>query len=100
MILLIAAANRDPEIFTDPDRFAPYRGSRHLAFGLGQHFCSGAPLARMEASITLGCFARRVREPDLTHEHPHNRDHVTLRGPATLVPLSTAISPQTARTAD
>ncbi len=47
--LLLAAANRDPEVFEAPARFNPARrNSRQLAFGAGLHFCIGAPLARME----------------------------------------------------
>ena len=52
--LLLAAANRDPTVFTNPATFDPYRKSKqHLALGAGIHFCVGAPLARMELSISL-----------------------------------------------
>ncbi|MGX1806180.1 cytochrome P450 [Nocardia sp. NPDC055321] len=84
VVLLIAAANRDPVIFDHPDRFDPARDDRHLAFGLGQHFCLGAPLARLEAAVALTRFARRVRDPELTGFPPPYREHVTLRGPARL----------------
>lgn len=60
VMLLIAAANRDPDVFADPDRFDLDRGSRALAFGLGRHFCLGAPLARLEAQIVLSELAARV----------------------------------------
>ncbi|MFE3190834.1 cytochrome P450 [Nocardia sp. NPDC059240] len=86
IVMLLAAANRDPEMFDDPGRFDPARENRHLAFGLGQHFCLGAPLARLEADIALTRFARRVREPRLTGQPPY-REHVTLRGPSA-IPLS------------
>lgn len=51
----IAAANRDPTVFTDPDRFDPHRRNvrRHLAFAQGQHVCLGVHLARLEAQIAL-----------------------------------------------
>ncbi|MGW6725509.1 cytochrome P450 [Nocardia sp. NPDC055029] len=91
-IMLIAAANHDPEIFTDPTRFDPARADRHLAFGLGQHFCLGAPLARLEASVAITRFARRVHNPRLVVDPPLYRDHITLRGPATMPVTFTAIA--------
>lgn len=52
---LVGAANRDPRVFDDPDRFDPKRRNtrRHIAFGHGEHFCPGASLARTEARISL-----------------------------------------------
>lgn len=52
----LAAANRDPDVFTDPDRLdvkRPNVQATHLAFGYGPHYCVGAPLARMEMQIAL-----------------------------------------------
>lgn len=83
-IMLIAAANHDPTIFTDPTRFDPARSDRNLAFGLGQHFCLGAPLARLEAVVAITRFARRIRNPHLADASPPYRDHVTLRGPSAI----------------
>lgn len=55
-----AAANRDPAMFPDPDTFSLEReNSRHLGFGAGIHYCLGAPLARMEASIMLNALLER-----------------------------------------
>src|ERR1700761_6934652 len=54
VLMFVGAANRDPELCPDPDRFSVQRGvRRHLAFGHGIHFCLGAPLARLEAGIAL-----------------------------------------------
>ncbi|MDX1734757.1 MAG: cytochrome P450, partial [Halioglobus sp.] len=55
VFLLWAAANRDPAVFTNPDRLEPGRpdGGNHLGFGHGIHFCIGARVARMEARIIL-----------------------------------------------
>lgn len=52
---LIAAANRDPRVFEDPDRFDAKRSNlrRNIAFGHGEHFCPGASLARAEARISF-----------------------------------------------
>lgn len=55
VLACIASANRDERRFPDPDRFDVGRDTRgHLAFGLGNHFCLGAALARLEATATLG----------------------------------------------
>ncbi len=62
---LYASANRDPEVWADPDSFrldrAPSDARRHLSFGVGIWFCPGAALARLEARVTLELLASRLR---------------------------------------
>jgi cytochrome P450 len=57
----IAAANRDPRVFTDPDRLDVRRptGPSHLGFAHGPHFCLGAPLARVQVEIALTALLSR-----------------------------------------
>ena len=60
---VIASANRDERQFPDPDRLDIAREpNRHLSFGLGLHFCLGAPLARLEGRVALGALLRRAAD--------------------------------------
>ncbi|MFG2954076.1 cytochrome P450 [Streptomyces sp. NPDC048291] len=80
--LMLAAGNRDPHRFTDPDRFDPDRQDiQHLGFGSGIHSCFGAPLARLEAQIALAQLARRLDNPRLVEDPPPYRPNAVLRGP-------------------
>jgi cytochrome P450 len=84
MMLMLAAANRDPAVNGRPDTFDPDRQPlRHLAFGLGAHFCLGAPLARLEAAVALCAVTKRFPGARLVGE-PTYKPHVTLRGMARL----------------
>jgi len=86
VLLLLAATGRDPAVFPDPDRFDIRRGATgHLAFAAGPHFCLGAPLARLEATIVLQAFASRVSSPELDPDGLHYKPNFNLRAPDRLV---------------
>jgi len=66
LMLCLAAANRDPKAFEQPEQFRLDRKSQHVAFGYGPHTCAGAPLARLEMRIALSAILRRL--PDIKLE--------------------------------
>jgi cytochrome P450 len=85
VLVVVAASNRDPAIFDEPDQFRlRRRGPAPLAFGYGAHYCLGAALARLEATVAL----REIitRRPSLTGSATW-RDTAAIRGPLT-VPMT------------
>jgi cytochrome P450 len=78
VLLLIGSANRDEEVFPQPDAFDLHRDtSAHLSFGRGTHFCLGAALARLEARVSLEEVLRRIPgyeidEPNAVRVHSTN----------------------------
>jgi cytochrome P450 len=81
VVACLAAANRDPQRFDEPDTLNLLRtDNRHLAFGWAAHFCFGAPLARMEGQIAFNSLLRRLRNPRLLESELRWRDNAGLRG--------------------
>jgi cytochrome P450 family 142 subfamily A polypeptide 1 len=70
VLLLYPSANRDAEKFEDPDAFRVDRHPEHLGFGIGQHFCLGANLARMELRVAFSELLRRLPDMELACERP------------------------------
>ncbi len=82
VLALLGAANRDPEVFDDPDRLDVRRaGVKPLSFGGGIHHCLGAQLARLEAAEALTVLFERLPNLELTEvDAPRWKSTITLRG--------------------
>jgi cytochrome P450 len=85
--VVLAAANRDPAVFAEPDRLDLARAeNRHLSFGFGAHFCLGASLARLEGQIALGSVVARFPGLKRASDAVEWRRGIVLRG-LTALPL-------------
>jgi cytochrome P450 len=90
VIAVMAAGNRDPERFPDPDRLnLRRRDNRHLAFGWASHFCFGAPLARLEGQLAFDAIVRQTSHLVLAPGPLAWRENLGLRG-LTALPLTFA----------
>lgn len=96
LALVLAAGNRDPNRFPNPDRFDPDRADNvHIAFNSGIHYCLGAPLARVETQVALPILARRLINPRLVADPPPYRHSPELRGPRHLLIEYDSVAPAT-----
>jgi cytochrome P450 len=81
VMTVLGAANHDPAMFDDPGalRLDRPNAGRHLAFSSGIHYCLGASLAKLEATVAISSVIRRFPDVQLAGE-PHWRDRLTIRG--------------------
>ena len=87
IFLNFAAANRQPDLFDDPDTFDIHRpdANRHISFGKGIHFCLGSGLARTEARIALELLSQRLPTVRLVEDQVLEFfPNITFRGPEAL----------------
>ena len=78
---VLAAANRDPAQFPEPDRLDVGRApNRHVTFGIGAHFCLGSQLARLELQIAIGTLVTRLDDLEMVGASPDWKPNVRIRG--------------------
>ena len=80
--LMLGAANRDPQRFTDPETFQIDRANanKHLAFASGPHYCLGAPLARLEMQVFLECLLAKYPDFHVPAQRLEYRPNFAVRG--------------------
>jgi cytochrome P450 family 142 subfamily A polypeptide 1 len=94
VMLMYPAANRDPEVFEDPDTFDVKRKSnQHLAFGFGPHFCLGASLARIELKTMFTELLQRLPDLQLAGPAEPRRASNFISGPETMPVKFTPVAP-------
>lgn len=87
LLLMLGAANHDPAVFDEPERFCPDRtnANRHLSFGKGKHYCLGATLAKLEVQVVLEELTSQLPELRLVENQPLTfHPNVSFRGPRRL----------------
>ena len=85
LVVMIAGANRDPDVFPEPERLDIGRtDNRHLSFGGGIHLCLGAPLARIEGQEAIGRLVQRFPGLALADDEVTWKETSTIRGPQQL----------------
>ncbi len=91
--LFYPSANRDEEVFDEPDAFhVDRRPNPHLGFGIGEHFCLGANLARLELRVIFGELAQRLDEVELAG--PFERMRSSFLGGGTRMPIRYRVRPE------
>ena len=81
IMVLLGSANRDPEVFSEPDRLDLSRQeANHISFGRGIHHCLGASLARLEGRLTFEAIMERFGDLRMQTDRPVFRDNIILRG--------------------
>ena len=89
IMVLLGSANRDPEVFSEPDRLDLTRQeANHISFGRGIHHCLGASLARLEGRLTFEAIMERFADIRMQTDRPVFRDNIILRG-LEVLPVST-----------